>query len=125
QEGQAILEDSNRNILKFYVRPPFSEIHTPSDDEIREINKRYQSKDSTPTDEPLTDMEAEALSVIREHYRIYHEPILATELDKKLKLKRGRKRQTLLNQMLEKGLIEKVTVPGGRGNPLLRIIPLV
>jgi hypothetical protein len=123
--GDSIIFSPMVSGVKFFVRPPFSSLSEPSDDEVRAINCKWKSLHSVPRKElKLTELEARAMEVIKRHYGTHHEGIFAKALDQKLGLKRGRKRRGLLDSLKEKGLIEITRIPDGKGNPSLRIIPL-
>jgi hypothetical protein len=123
--GESIILSPLVSGLKFFVRPPFSSIREPSDNEIRAINSRWKSVNPVPSKEPeLTELEARAMEVINDYYWTHHEGIPVKILDQRLGLKRGRKRANLLGSLKEKGLIEITKILGRKGNPSLRIIPL-
>jgi predicted transcriptional regulator len=128
KRGEAFLYNSDIPGVKFYVRPPFSAVREPTDEEIREVNRKHQGM--LPTNdtirriyEPkLTEKEAQALSVIREYFRKNNRPILAKELAQRLKIQGGT-RQRLLENLLEKKLVKKVEIPVDRGRPVDAFFP--
>ena len=120
--GEAVINSPDFAPVRVYIRPSFSEIRELSPDEIRKINSKCQSAHSAPKHQPeLSELEKQAMHIIREYYQTYHEGILLTDLDIKLGLKRGRQRQELYDSLESKKLIKKVPI-SGRGNPM-RIIP--
>ncbi len=130
KRGEVIINTPEIPCLKVFVRPPFTDVSEPSHDEITEINKRHQKEYTAPEKdtilriEPkLTEIETEALSLIKEYYE-KGTMLLARELEKKLNIQGGT-RQRLLDQMEKKRLIERVAVSRGLGRPSHGLIPLV
>jgi len=123
QPGESIIFSPMVSGVKFFVRPPFSSLREPSDDEIRAINCRWQSAHYAPRRKAeLSNLEDRALNLIKESQRS-GKTILATELDKKLRISGGT-RQRLIDGMADKGLIEKVTIKRGAYRPSLGLISL-
>ena len=129
-QGEAYLHTPDCSDVKFFVRPPLSKIHEVSDDEIREINKSFYSKENQASNfikkfygVGLNKREHDTMILIRKHYRMHKKPILATELDRMLKIKGG-SRQRILDQLENKKFIRKVEIKGNRGRPSLGIIPM-
>ena len=71
----------------------------------------------------LTEREMQVLTLAKEYYEKNGAPIPAADLGRRMKIQGG-SRQRLLDQMVQKGLVKKVTLGGKKGRPSHGIIPL-
>jgi predicted transcriptional regulator len=133
RRGEMIVHSPELGIsgLKVFVRPSFSSCFEPSDEEIREINDRQESRPSAPNNDVVRRMyepnekEMEAVRLVKEHYAQNNMAIRISELMRKMDI-RGGSKQRLLNGLVEKNLVEKVQMggTGRKGKPSQGLIPL-
>jgi hypothetical protein len=117
KQGEAVIHSPDFPWTKFYVRPPFSSVREPSDEEIQEIRR---CKMETQTG--LSEKEEQALRIIKDYHKFNDGAILASAIASKMKLS-GRSRTNIFNSLVKKRLIRKVRIKLERGRPADGFIP--
>ena len=111
--GEAFIHNPQFGTVKVAVRPPFSKVIELSATELQ----RLQASDASSPDGLRSDSDEEAklLRVIREHFAETGEPINVSQAMAKLGVKSGRRKQQLVDDLEERGLIrsQKLRQRGG------------
>jgi predicted transcriptional regulator len=127
RKGEALIVnyDHFRDGIRTFIRPPLSAVREVSDEEIRMINGTQETLEKVIKSKIQTgDKEAEILELVKTHWDEHHDVIFADEIQRQLKLSTGA-RQRILDRMVKKGQIKKVSVNIGQGRPRTGIKPLV
>ena len=72
----------------------------------------------------LSNLEAEALDIVRQYTREHERAILVSALCQILDIQGGT-RQRLVEKMVEKNLVRKVEIRVARGRPATGLIPVI
>lgn len=119
--GEAIIKTPDLDVVKVFMRPPFSHVGEPTKDELREINGDSDMEIIGYSSAPdVNDTEAKILDFVKEVYQFSNDPVLASDIKDVLELSNSTCNR-VLNKMAEKKLIKKKFIRTGTGRSKLGI----